>query len=125
MVSEKTRNFTGDVRLIHFFDISFNTARKDLKIAQIAQLNQFFQLLHLAHIYGHCFYSVSRMLMSKNVNNDVNKDSSIRRRAINMIIVSKELFAFPSSYYDFRYFTNLIPVKHDVAHRKQIISFPE
>ena len=23
---------------------------------QIAQLNQLFQLLHLAHIYGHCFY---------------------------------------------------------------------
>ena len=63
--------------------------------------------------------------MSKNVNNDVNKDSPIRRRVIKMIIVSKELFAFPSSYHDFRYFTNLIPVKHDVTHRKQIISFPE
>ena len=37
-------------------DISFNTAYKDLKIAQIAQLNQLFLLLHLAHIYGHCFY---------------------------------------------------------------------
>ena len=24
---------------------------------QIAQLNQLFQLLHLAHIYGHCFHS--------------------------------------------------------------------
>ena len=72
MVSEvsllKTRNFTGDVRLINFFatqqfrsfDISFNTACKELKIAQIAQLNQLFQLLHLAHIYGHCFYSVIR-----------------------------------------------------------------
>ena len=31
-------------------DISFNTACKDLKIAQIAQLNQLFLLLHLAHI---------------------------------------------------------------------------
>ena len=58
-------------------DISFNTAFKDLKIAQIAQLNQLFQPLHLAHIYGHGFYEVSRMLMSKNVNNEVSKDSPI------------------------------------------------
>ena len=58
-------------------DIYFNTACKELKIAQIAQLNQLFQLLHLAHIYGHCFYLASRMLMSKNVNSDVNKDSPI------------------------------------------------
>ena len=55
-------------------DISFNTACKEMKIAQIAQLNQLFQLFHLAHIYGHCFYKVSRMLMSKN---DVSKDSPI------------------------------------------------
>ena len=34
-------------------DISFNTACKELKIAQIAQL---FQPLHLAHIYGRGFY---------------------------------------------------------------------
>ena len=27
-------------------DISFNTASKEMKIAQIAQLNQLFQLLH-------------------------------------------------------------------------------
>ena len=59
-------------------DISFNC--KELKIAQIAQLNQLLQLLHLAHIYGHFFYLVSRMLMSKNVNNDVNKDMPIRVR---------------------------------------------
>ena len=57
--------------------ISFNTACKELKIAQIAQLNQLFQLLHLAHIYGHGFYDVSGMLMRKNVNNDVSKDSPI------------------------------------------------
>ena len=37
-------------------DIPFNTACKELEIAQIAQLNQLFQLLHLAHIYGHFFY---------------------------------------------------------------------
>ena len=56
-------------------DISFNTTCKELKIAQIAQLNQLFQPLHLAHIHGHGFYDVSRMLLSKNVNNDVSKDS--------------------------------------------------
>ena len=58
-------------------DISFNIACKELKIAQIAQLNQLFQLLHLVHIYGHGLYELSRMLMRKNVNNDVNKDSPI------------------------------------------------
>ena len=58
-------------------DISFNTACKELKIAQIAQLNLLFQLLHLAHIYDHRFYYVSRMLMRKNVNNDVSKGSPI------------------------------------------------
>ena len=60
-------------------NISFNTACKELKIAQIARLNQLFQLLHLAHIYGHGFYLVSRtcMLLSKNVNNDVSKDLPI------------------------------------------------
>ena len=54
-----------------------NTACKELKIAQIAQLNQIFQPLHLAHIYGHSFYEVSGMLLSKNVKNDVSKDSPI------------------------------------------------
>ena len=58
-------------------DISFNIACKELKIAQIAQLNQLFQLLHLVHIYGHGSYELSRRLMRKNVNNDVNKDSPI------------------------------------------------
>ena len=37
-------------------DISFNTACKELKIAQIAQLNQLFQPLQLDHIYGNGFY---------------------------------------------------------------------
>jgi len=37
-------------------DISFNTPYKELKIAQIAQLDQLFQPLHLAHIYDHGFY---------------------------------------------------------------------
>ena len=59
-------------------DISFNIACKELKIAQIAQLNQLFQLLHLVHLYSHGFYEVSRMLIMKNVNNDVSKDSPFR-----------------------------------------------
>ena len=58
-------------------DIFLNIAYKELEIAQIAQLNQLFQLLHLVHIYGHGFYEVTRMLMSKNVNNDVSKDLPI------------------------------------------------
>ena len=58
-------------------DISFNIARKELKIAQIAQLYQLFQLLHLGHIYHHGLYELSRMLMRKKVNNDVIKDSPI------------------------------------------------
>ena len=58
-------------------DISFNIACKELKIAQIAQLNQLFQLLHLVHMCGHGFCELSRMLMRKNVNNDVSKDSPI------------------------------------------------
>ena len=60
-------------------DISFNIACKELKIAQIAQLNQFFQFLHLVYIYGRGFYELSRMLMRKNVHNDVSKDSPIRK----------------------------------------------
>jgi len=58
-------------------DISFNFACKELKVAQISQLNQLYQLFHLVHIYGHGFYESSRMLMRKNVNNDVSTDSPI------------------------------------------------
>ena len=58
-------------------DISFNIACKELKIAQIAQLNQLFQLFYLIHIYSHGFCELSRMLMRKNVNYDVSKDSPI------------------------------------------------
>ena len=84
-ISKFYRGCTAHKRFCHpaisqflLSDISFNTAFKELKIAQIAQLNQLFQLLRLADIYGHCFYNVSRMLMSKNVNNGVSKDSPIR-----------------------------------------------
>ena len=51
-------------------DISFDVACKELKIAQIAQLNQLSQFFCLVHIYGHSFHELSRMLMKKNVNND-------------------------------------------------------
>ena len=57
--------------------ISFNIAFNKLKIAQIVYVNQFFQFLNLVHIYGHGFFELSRMLMRKNVNNDVSKDSPI------------------------------------------------
>ena len=50
---------------------SFNIACKELKIKQI-KLNQLFQFLHLVHISGHGW--LSRMLMRKNVNNDVVRD---------------------------------------------------
>ena len=56
-------------------DISFNIACKELKIAQILQLNKLFQLLHLVHKYGR--YDLSSMLMRKNLTNDVSKDSLI------------------------------------------------
>ena len=58
-------------------DISYNIACKEPKIAQIAQVNQLFQLSNLVRTYRHRFYELSRMLMRKNVNNDVNKDSPI------------------------------------------------
>ena len=45
-----------------------------MKIAQIIQL---FQLLNLICAYGEAFYWLTGMLMSKNVNNDVSKDSPI------------------------------------------------
>ena len=66
-------------------DISFNIACKELKIVQIAQLNQLFQLLHLFHIYGHGFYELSRMIMRKNVNSDVSKDSPVALRTVRCI----------------------------------------
>ena len=57
--------------------ISFNIACKELKIVQIPQLDQLFQFLLLVHIHDHGLYELSRMLMRKNVNNDVRRDSPI------------------------------------------------
>ena len=54
--------------------ISFVFACKEVKIVQIIQL---FQLLNLISAYGEAFYWLTGMLMSKNVNNDVSKDSPI------------------------------------------------
>ena len=44
---------------------------------RLLNLIRSFTLLHfdLVHIYGHGFYELCRMLMRKNVNNDVSKDS--------------------------------------------------
>ena len=58
-------------------DISSNIAYKELKIAQIVRLNQLFQFLHSFICHGFC--ELSRMLMRKNVNNDVSKNSSTRK----------------------------------------------
>ena len=52
--------------------ISFVIARKEVKIAQIMQL---FQLLNLICAYSDTFYWLTSMLISKNVNNDISKDS--------------------------------------------------
>ena len=40
----------------------------------IAQLHQLFKFLQLDHICGHGFNELSRMLMRKNVNNEVSND---------------------------------------------------
>ena len=58
-------------------DIFFNIAPKELKNAQIAQVNQLFRGLNSLCKYGHSLCELSRMLMRKNVNNDVSKDSPI------------------------------------------------
>ena len=52
--------------------ISFVIACKEVKIAQIMQL---FQLLNLICAYSDTLYWLTSMLMSKNVNNDISKDS--------------------------------------------------
>ena len=40
----------------------FNIACKEQQIAQMAEVNHLFQLLHLFHIYGHGVYELSCML---------------------------------------------------------------
>ena len=58
--------------------ISFVIACKELKIAQIAQINQFFPLLNLICAYDDAFNGLTRVLISKNANNAVSKDSPIQ-----------------------------------------------
>ena len=58
--------------------ISFVTDCKELKIAQTCQNSQLFQLLHLICTYDDTFYGLTGVLMNKNLNSDVNKDSPIR-----------------------------------------------
>ena len=55
--------------------ISLGITCKELKIANIAQINQLFKLLNLIWAQGDAFYWLSRMLISKNVYSDVSKDS--------------------------------------------------
>ena len=69
-----------------FSDISFNIACKELKSAQLTQVNQLIQLLNLARIYDHGFYELSRMLMRKNVNSDVSKDLPIEKYLDDFVI---------------------------------------
>lgn len=57
--------------------ITFVIPVKELKTAQIAQINQVFQLLNLIRAYGDAFYGLIRIHMSKNLKNDVSKDSPI------------------------------------------------
>ena len=45
--------------------ISFVIACNELKITQIVQINQLFQLLDLICAYGEAFYGLTRMVMSR------------------------------------------------------------
>ena len=58
-------------------DVSFNIACKELKIAQVAHLNQLFQLLHLVHLYGHSFYDLRIFLKKKSVKESVKLTQSL------------------------------------------------
>ena len=70
----KTQNFTTNAWLIDLYVIQqFGSFRwlifpsillaKSTKSAQIAQVNQFFQLVNSVRMYGHNFYELSRMRM--------------------------------------------------------------
>ena len=73
---------------------SSSIACKQLKITQIVQLNQLFQLLHLVRIYGHGFNELSRMVIRKNVNNDFSKDSPIGVR-FREVLLERDLTVSP------------------------------
>ena len=42
-------------------DISFSIACKEMKIVQIAQVDQLFKLLNPVHIYSHGFYELKEL----------------------------------------------------------------
>ena len=65
---------TQQFRSFFIAAISFFIDRKQLKIAETSQINQLFQLLNLICIQGDVFCGLIRMLMSKNVPNEVRKD---------------------------------------------------
>ena len=58
--------------------ISFVVVCKELKVVQIAQINQLFQPFNLICAYSKAVYGLTRMIVSKNVNNDVRKDLPIK-----------------------------------------------
>ena len=50
---------------------------KELKNVQNAQINKLFRFFNFISTYGDVFYGLTRLVMSKNVNNDFRKDSPI------------------------------------------------
>lgn len=50
---------------------------KELKIAETVQINQLFQRLNPICVYDDAFYGLTRTQVSKNLNNDVSKDSPV------------------------------------------------
>ena len=58
--------------------ISFVVVCKELKVVQIAQINQLFQPLNLICAHSKAFYGLTHMIVNKNVNNDVSRDLPIK-----------------------------------------------
>ena len=56
---------------------SFVLNHKELKIAETVQINQLFQRLNPICVYDDAFYGLTRTQVSKNLNNDVSKDSPV------------------------------------------------
>ena len=52
---------------------TFVIACKELKIAEIAHINQLSQLLNLISAYGDAFFGLTHMPISKNVNHEISK----------------------------------------------------
>ena len=63
--------------------ISFRITYKDLKNIQNAQINQLFRFLIFISTYSDVYYGLTRLVRSKNVNNDFRKDSPIRKKQTN------------------------------------------